>query len=414
MSARAAAVLAPRGKGSSAANQLANAHQLQLKRELDCRVLSHPPHVHLHAGPDRNLMASVNLAQQQEEEEEEESILQVNRVGQASEIPLLSAHDINRCEEDIALALDNGTPGRPLTFHVLPADLPTLQSYTSVLRITRLYYNHATERAILTMGESPLHYHCQEALANLIDKSKDDLAILAVAAKLRRIYSNGSVEIGCDRFVAQPDLSFIDDESILPSLVGEIAYSQTTQDVEAKAMSYIADSQGEIRAVFILDIEYPEAEVATVSLLTAHQDDDNNNNNNNNNNNIVNGGNDDADSAADVGFVTFEWAFRRQVVFDNKAAIQPEGAIHLFASDFLTPSYSAVPPALARRRSADDSDCVGGSTDGRSYHATITYEQIRNIMAIARRRHLQQRRRTSISASLRAQFLGNGTGSTVV
>jgi hypothetical protein len=53
----------------------------------------------------------------------------------------------------------------------------------------------------------------------------------------------------------QPDFSLIQPGALLPSLVGEIAFSQTSDSIEKKAKRYIRKSDGNIQAAIIVDIE---------------------------------------------------------------------------------------------------------------------------------------------------------------
>lgn len=57
----------------------------------------------------------------------------------------------------------------------------------------------------------------------------------------------------------------------VPSLVCEVAFSQTWENMEAKMINYIKLSHGNIRTGIIFNMEYPEANMVTVSVITADE-----------------------------------------------------------------------------------------------------------------------------------------------
>ncbi|GJC86313.1 hypothetical protein ColLi_09151 [Colletotrichum liriopes] len=136
-------------------------------------------------------------------------------------------------------------------------------------------------------------------------------AALAIAQRIRR--SRGSI--------VQPDISFRERKFYYPAFVGEIAYSQTTADVEEKAWKYIKRAvvpSCRVRVVFVIDVAYPYAEKATVSLLAA-------------------------DEKSDEPY----WVVHRKPFYDESAETPLSGSIDIFASDFLG-SLDGVPDELRR------------------------------------------------------------------
>ncbi|KAK0729540.1 hypothetical protein B0H67DRAFT_559051 [Lasiosphaeris hirsuta] len=67
----------------------------------------------------------------------------------------------------------------------------------------------------------------------------------------------------------QVDWAFGRATDSLPSLACEVSFSQTWENVQAKVIQYIKSSNGKIRAGIIFNIEYPEVNMVTVSLLVA-------------------------------------------------------------------------------------------------------------------------------------------------
>jgi len=67
----------------------------------------------------------------------------------------------------------------------------------------------------------------------------------------------------------QADWAFGCATAHLPSLVCEVSFGQSWKNAKAKVLQYIKSSNGKIRAAIILNITYPEANIVTVSLITA-------------------------------------------------------------------------------------------------------------------------------------------------
>ena len=84
--------------------------------------------------------------------------------------------------------------------------------------------------------------------------------------------------------------------------------------MESKARRYIAETQGQIGAVLILDVDYPRAQSAKVSLMVAEG-------------------------------AQCRWVQRGETFYSDHLADQPVGEIGFYLSDFLR---SPVPPDFRR------------------------------------------------------------------
>ena len=86
--------------------------------------------------------------------------------------------------------------------------------------------------------------------------------------------------------------------------------------MEKKAHQYIDSSDGQIRAVLILDLQYPGMKKAWVSLLAAD-----------------------------------DWIQRHEVYHDDNLDQQPVGQVDLYLSDFI--GFASLPPAYCRPSTAE-------------------------------------------------------------
>ncbi|GKT97669.1 hypothetical protein Ct61P_15519 [Colletotrichum tofieldiae] len=275
----------------------------------------------------------------------------------------------------------------PLRLFVPAVDLPRFKVFLDSNRLSpsRFCYENATQVAELEMTESDLHHQCQLALAEMLKTAKTK-AVRALEEQLRRlrderglsallktvikdlgrVYNKGTTSIHKPgHSEMQPDVSFcqrVRQSPRYPGIVGEIAYSQTTASVEAKAIRHLAGTRARADAssrtwlVVIIDIAYPGVETATVSLLAAPQED----------------GDDDGHGREP------EWVTHRAVFYVAGLAPghQPKGTIRIFASDFLA-SHKGLPRDLIRPRGRE----TGAVPDSaRPDQVTITFQDLRDML----------------------------------
>jgi hypothetical protein len=128
-------------------------------------------------------------------------------------------------------------------------------------KMRRFEYGYSSQRVILDiMGESYFHAGVQEEIKQYILNGIQVAASTVKDRKLRKLLlSSKSLAAATIRhkkkLFNQPDFSFIQAGALLPSLVGEIAFSQTSDSIEKKAKRYIHKSDGNIQAAIIVDIE---------------------------------------------------------------------------------------------------------------------------------------------------------------
>lgn len=122
--------------------------------------------------------------------------------------------------------------------------------------------------------------------------------------------------------------------------------------MEDKATRYIAGTQGRIGAVLILDLGYPDAKRAKVSLLVAD------------------------------GSLS-RWVQRDESFYDEDLDDQPVGQVGLYVSDFLR-GDDALPAALCRPSGAELAAGVS-----RNPQLVVTYAQLRSIFLRARELHVR-------------------------
>lgn len=138
----------------------------------------------------------------------------------------------------------------------------------------RFEYDFQTKTVHFDMAETPLHAQFGHfsgllfmfAIDRLVPSIQDAAIRLLLKAIInfttRRLFIKG-------KLWKQADWAFGRATDHLPSLVCEVSFSQSWENVQAKVVQYIKSSNGKIRAGIIFNIEYPEANTVTVSLLTA-------------------------------------------------------------------------------------------------------------------------------------------------
>ncbi|KAK4095954.1 hypothetical protein N658DRAFT_511624 [Parathielavia hyrcaniae] len=196
-------------------------------------------------------------------------------------------------------------------------------------KIRRVEYDYTSKTVFLDiMGESPLHFKVQIGLRDYI---KDHICKLLVTASdpmirtlLRSIDEPGTANIESDgKLLKQAD-------------------SEPRQYVERKARQYIDSSDGKIRVVLILDLQYPDMKKAWVSLLAADG-----------------------------------WLPRHELYHDDNLDQQPVGQIDLYLSDFV--GSAGLPPAYCRPSTVELA-----AENTRNPMITLTYERLRAIFRRAR------------------------------
>ena len=120
-----------------------------------------------------------------------------------------------------------------------------------------------------------------ETLASLIDndifsqirqlRESPDTKIAEVASRISPTRSTSlKLRANNDEYNKhEPDLSYRYRRSKFPGLVIEISWSQRPLDLPRLARSYIRGSNGLIRTVIGVDVEYPNADSATLSVWRA-------------------------------------------------------------------------------------------------------------------------------------------------
>ncbi|KIX97519.1 uncharacterized protein Z520_06971 [Fonsecaea multimorphosa CBS 102226] len=103
-----------------------------------------------------------------------------------------------------------------------------------------------------------------------------DPSVAAFASSLRALGSSDlkypSMICG-HPIVRNPDFSFRSKENIVfPVVVGEVAISQSTQDLQSKTKGYIQGTLGRIRTVLCIDVDYPGKKGARFSVWRAKFD----------------------------------------------------------------------------------------------------------------------------------------------
>ncbi|KAJ0267440.1 hypothetical protein Brms1b_013747 [Colletotrichum noveboracense] len=243
--------------------------------------------------------------------------------------------------QDIEKALSSSPPGAPLLFHVSPIDLSRLRSLLDEISgISRFSYEHGTELARLDMPEKPIHNQTIAGVIRLFEGARHRMSDVAqeldeptIANRLDAVYEKGTTDIHVPGvMLVQADFCFREERmQYLPTVVGEVAYSQDTQSVMQKSIDYtdVVSSGSSIPLVFVVDIEYPHAHRATVSMRVRDGDGHPHGN--------------------------ARWVVHQVQFFVAGAEPQPEGNIDLYVSDFLR-SSPGLPEAMIRPLPARDAN----------------------------------------------------------
>ncbi|KAK3363735.1 hypothetical protein B0T25DRAFT_470020, partial [Lasiosphaeria hispida] len=204
------------------------------------------------------------------------------------------------------------------------------------------------------MPVRPLHYVVQEGVKVDLRGSLAALIPAIDDAKLRhrvsQVLEMGEVDIRRQgKIWKQGDISFCEPGSgRLSSVVGEIS----TSHVERKAIQYIDGTQGEIQAVFIVDMLYPTATKAKMSLFTADG-------------------------------TKGHWVQRSVIFYDDALEEQPIGQLGLYLSDFL--GARGLPTAFCRPSAAELAAEIS-----RVPQIIMSFDQLRAIFLYARDIHRKE------------------------
>jgi hypothetical protein len=136
--------------------------------------------------------------------------------------------------------------------------------------IPRYDYFPSTSRFILRMP-TPIH---ESVIKSVIEELQHQLRSISLgdgqsAEFSKEVESDGSVTIDFEepQFGSHdPDGQFRHSEANYPGVVLEVAYSQKAKDLPYLADEYILGSDGDIRAVIGINLEYKETNKATLSV----------------------------------------------------------------------------------------------------------------------------------------------------
>ncbi|KAF6826183.1 hypothetical protein CMUS01_09550 [Colletotrichum musicola] len=165
-------------------------------------------------------------------------------------------------------------------FHLSPNAFDRLESLLADIRVARFSYDYITQSAEVTMVETTVHNQCNRGIGTILESAVERLsglvtvfataghheqkeevdALQTVSRRLRNVYCDGAAAIVVpEKCYRAPDNQFIDRETKFPfpPFVVEISYSQSFENAKKKAEQYSTISDGHIRTVLIVDIEYP-------------------------------------------------------------------------------------------------------------------------------------------------------------
>ncbi|KAF6791674.1 hypothetical protein CSOJ01_14314 [Colletotrichum sojae] len=163
------------------------------------------------------------------------------------------------------------------SFHLAPNAFNRLESLLADIRVARFSYDYITQSAEITMVETTVHNQCNRGIGTLLESAVEGLsglvtafataehheeveALQTVSRRLRNVYCDGAAAIVVsEKCYKAPDNQLIDHETKFPfpPFVVEISYSQSFENVKKKAEQYSKISDGHIRTVLIVDIDYP-------------------------------------------------------------------------------------------------------------------------------------------------------------
>ncbi|KAL9117496.1 MAG: hypothetical protein Q9187_005968 [Circinaria calcarea] len=139
----------------------------------------------------------------------------------------------------------------------------------------RLDYDPVSELLTIKMTASPAHETVTAAITQSVSLQLENHTTGdgPVATYARKIYCMGTSRIYLlyneVEFEKSPDNQFIHLEASYPGVVFEISYSQEGANLESLAETYILCSNGDIRVVVGIDMDYPSISSASVSLWQA-------------------------------------------------------------------------------------------------------------------------------------------------
>ncbi|OQU96338.1 hypothetical protein CLAIMM_02436 [Cladophialophora immunda] len=149
----------------------------------------------------------------------------------------------------------------------------------------RFRFDYDGDDEILTIRMPDLRYdiiagEAEDLLRDFIKESRKHTnpAIAAFASSVMSLYTSDlhyPAMISTHMTEHTPDLSFGSAfNAKYPTMVGEVANSQTTNQLQSKAKWYIQGSRGGIRTVLYIDVDYPGKKGARFSVWRAKFDDD--------------------------------------------------------------------------------------------------------------------------------------------
>ncbi|WYZ36310.1 hypothetical protein EsH8_XII_000060 [Colletotrichum jinshuiense] len=283
----------------------------------------------------------------------------------------------------------SASPSPTAEFRLAPEHLSRFQSLLRQLRIARFSYDFPSSYARVVMVESTLHAQAIRRASELVMRARDDM-VAAVSAyanglqdaqlaadaahlaiRLENLLDNGAAKVELPGgLLRQPDMQLIDlpGASRLPPFVVEIAFGQTRQSAAAKAKQYLAQTDGRIRAVLILDFQYPKASSVRLGLWTVNSEAG-----------VI-------DPVEVQNSTLFDVDVDGDSDGDSNAPV--DGTLRLFASDFLSIDPQELPQELSRPSP------VGVDAD-RPGQAEIPLEEFRIACLEARRIHFELLNKTA-------------------
>ncbi|KAK2053722.1 hypothetical protein LY76DRAFT_608943 [Colletotrichum caudatum] len=177
-----------------------------------------------------------------------------------------------------------------VTFYLPQDRLDKFEECVTESTVSRFCYQFHTGRTDVVMGETVIHFRCSKGVTSLVERAIEDMipavreAVVTpegadtaqrLASRLANIQDHGTVNVEASgKWRRQPDAQFREvglgiHSPEFPCFIVETAFSQPACDVAEKARSYIRDSNGQIRAVLVLDIQYPDASDVAFSLWAA-------------------------------------------------------------------------------------------------------------------------------------------------
>lgn len=138
----------------------------------------------------------------------------------------------------------------------------------------RFEYDFPSQLVELDMTESKMHslfgFFSATLFKDAIDHYVPLVQDVTIRLRLKAVvnFSTSKLEVK-KKLRRQADWALGSATDYLPLLICEIPFSQSFEDAKAKAILYLRSSNGKIETCIIFDIDYPKANVATVSIVTA-------------------------------------------------------------------------------------------------------------------------------------------------